>query len=324
MNELGSGTVRDRRFLCRGAALLVVFLGLPCGCKTSDDAAAAASQLSSTATTLANYYAALDTLVSETDQLYQIQAAVNPIAPYDSQTQTLVKDTQTEIEQREKLASALTTMAQTFAKFNGSTAASDASTAAGNLNSAVTALKLPASMSPSNVNLMKDAVSLIVKAIQEHKEREAAAAIDKFTGALDTWFTSEEPLYNSIGETYANLTLSLIQPLIEKGQVDASSFLNAVFSPYGLTPQITDTALRNAAQSVLAAQTSKKSAALAAAQVTATTNMEKSLSEMASRIHTVATDKPMTLRSAPATLADVQNWISLVPQIAPAAAAHTR
>jgi len=321
MYDLHSDIARYRRTMRSAAALLVVCLGLTCGCKTSDDAAAAASQLTSTASTLTNYYAALGTLLSETDQLYQIQAAISPVAPYDSPTLKLVQDTEAEIEQRAKLAAALTTLAQNWGKLSGSTAASDVSTAAGNLQSAVAALKLPdSSMSTGSVNIMKDALNLIVKAIQEHKEREAAAAIDKFTGALDAWFTSEEPIYNTIGANYANLTLSLVKYLITKGQVDPSSFVTAIFSPYGLTPQLTDSTLRSQVQKVLADEVEQKSKALAAAQVAATTSMGKSLSEMASRIHIVATDKPMRLRVAPVTLADVQNWISLVPQIAPSTA----
>ena len=59
---------------------------------------------------------------------------------------------------------------------------------------------------------------------------------------------------------------------------------------------------------------------LAAAQQAATANMEKSLGEMASRIHLVAMDKPMAIRVAPITLTEVQNWISSVPQVAPAPA----
>jgi predicted metal-dependent hydrolase len=175
-------------------------------------------------------------------------------------------------------------------------------------------------MSTNNVNLMEDAVNLIVKAIQERKEREAATAIDKFTAALNTWFQSEAPLYNTIGSNYAIVMTSLAEALIQRGQVDPSSFLNAVFTPYGLTPQLTDPTLKSQVQAYLAEQVAQKSAALAAAQQTATTNMEKSLSEMASRIHLVATDKPMAIRMAPITLTEVQNWISLVPQIAPAPA----
>jgi hypothetical protein len=295
----------------------LAFLG---GCKTSDDSAAAATQLTATASSLTSYYSGLDALLSDTDQLYEIQAAINPLAPYDTATKNYVTDTAAEIQKREKLAAALTTLAQEFAKLNGSTAATDASTAAGNLNSAVTALKISSvTMSSSNVNVMKDAVDLIVKAIQEHKEREAAAAIDKFTSALDTWFQSEEPLYNTIGTNYATLTKSLVQALISQGQVDPSPFLNAVFSPYGLTPQLSDPTLKSKVQQVLSAQVDQKSEALAAAQQMATASMEKSLSEMASRIHLVATDKPMAIRAAPITLTEVQNWISVVPQIAPVA-----
>ena len=310
----------------RTAAILIVFcLAFTNGCKTSDDAAAAATQLTATASSLTGYYSALGTLLSETDQLYQIQAAVDPVVtPYDSKTKALITDTEAEIQKREKLAAALTTLAQEFAKLSGSTAAKDASTAAGNLESAVAGLKISGvSLSASTVNLMKDAVDLIVKAIQEHKEREAAEAIDKFTSALNTWFKNEEPFDNTIGSNYAAVTASLAKALIRKGQVDSSSFLSAVFSPYGLTPQLTDPTLKANVQTILTAQVDQKSAALASGQQTATTSMEKSLSEMQSRIHLVATDKPMAIRAAPITLADVQNWVSIVPQIAPAAATAT-
>jgi hypothetical protein len=130
-------------------------------------------------------------------------------------------------------------------------------------------------------------------------------------------------VYDTIGSNYANVTKSLAQALISQGQVDPSPFLNAVFSPYGLTPQLTDPTLKSKVQAVLAAQVDEKSIALATAQQTATVNMEKSLAEMASRIHLVATDKPMAIRAAPITLAEVQNWISLVPQIVPAASKTT-
>jgi hypothetical protein len=171
-------------------------------------------------------------------------------------------------------------------------------------------------MSAGNVNLMKDAVDDIVKSIQERKEREASVAIDKFTTALDNWFKEEEPYYNSIGANYASLTQALAHTLVSKGQVDASSFLNVALSPYGLTAQLSDPALKASIDNVLAAQIDQKATALATAQASASASMEKALAEMASRIHLVAKDKPMAIRTAPVTLADVENWISLVPQIA--------
>lgn len=323
MLDLRGATLRSCRNPRIAAASMLFCLAFISSCKSSDDAAAAATQLTATASSLTSYYSALDTILSATDQLYQIQAVVNPFAPYDAQTKGYVTDTAAEIQKREKLAAALTALADEFAKLSGSTAGTDASTAAGNLESAVAGLNAPGvSMSAGNVNLMKEAVELIVKAVQEHKERQAAAAIDKFTTALDTWFQSEEPLYNTIGSGYANITKSIAQALIRQGQVDPSAFLNAVFSPYGLTPQLTDPVLKGKVQTILAAQVDQKSAALATAQQTATTAMEKSLREMASRIHLVATDKPMAMRAAPITLTEVQNWVSLVPKIGPAAAAR--
>ncbi|HTV06268.1 MAG TPA: hypothetical protein VME86_12940 [Acidobacteriaceae bacterium] len=324
MPDLRAVTLRPYRKVRIAAIPLLLCVALTSGCRTSDDASAAAKQLTETAGLLTGYYSTLDTLVSETGQLYQVQAAINPLTPYDTETRNYVSDTAGEIQKREELAAALTTLAQNFASLNGSTAATDASTAAGNLESAVAALKISrVTMSSSHVIAMKDAVDLIVKAIQEHKERAAATAIDQFTSALDTWFQSEEPLYNTIGSNYANVTRSLAQALISRGQVDPSSFLSVVLSPYGLTPQLTDPTLRRSVLQILAAHVDQKSAALVTAQETATTNMEKSLSEMASRIHLVATDKPMAIRTAPITLSEVQNWISQVPQFAPASAAAT-
>ncbi len=322
MPDLRAITLLGYRKVRTAAIPLLLCVALTSGCKTSDDASAAANQLTETAGLLTHYYSALGTLLSQTGQVYRIQAAINPLAPYDTETRNYISDTASEIQKREELAAALTTLAQNFANLNGSTAAADASTAAGNLESAVAALNLSkTTMSSSHVAAMKDAVDLVVKAIQEHKEREAAAAIDQFTSALDTWFQSEEPLYNTIGSNYANVTKSLAQALISRGQVDPSAFLSAALSPYGLTPELTDPTLKSSVLKILAAQVDQESAALAAKQETATTNMEKSLGEMASRIHLVATDKPMTIRTAPITLAEVQNWISQIPKIAPAPAA---
>jgi len=293
------------------AAFALACAVLACGCKTSGDAAAAATQLTATASSLTSYYSALETLLTDTDQLYQIQGAINPVTPYDAQTKALVADTKSEIETREKLAAALTQLAQEYAKLSGSTASTDAATCAGKLESAVAGLQQThLSMSTGNVSLMKDAVEAIVKAVQERKEREASAAIDKFTTALDTWFKNEEPYYDTIGANYANVTRSLARTLIGKGQVDPSSFLNAALSPYGLTAQVTDPDLKAKIDAVLVAQVDEKAESLSTAQKAASANMEKALTEMASRIHLVATEKPMAFRSSPMTLAEVQKWAS--------------
>ena len=114
------------------------------GCKTSDDAVAAASQLTATASSLNNYYSALESLLTETDQLYQIQAAINALAPYDAPTKKFITETASEIHKRKKMATSLTMLAQEFAKLSGSTSETNASTAAANLETVVAGLKFPA------------------------------------------------------------------------------------------------------------------------------------------------------------------------------------
>jgi hypothetical protein len=316
MPDLRGASQRGSRKLRIATTAIVFFLLFANGCRTSDDAAAAATQLATTASALTNYYAALNTLLADTDQLYQIAAAIDPMEPYDAQTQAYVTDTEAEIQKREKLAAALTALAEEYAKLSGSTAATDASTAAGNLGSAIAAVNIPrVTVSDTDVALMSSATELIIKAIQEHKEREAAVAIDKFSTAFDVWFKAEEPFCNTIGKNYANVTSALAKQLIRLGQVDPSPFLDTVFDPYGLTPQLSDPTLKSKVQTVLAAQVDTRTTALAAAQEKATEDMEKSLTEMTSRIHLVATEKPMAIRTAPVTLNDVQKWMSSVPEL---------
>jgi hypothetical protein len=75
--------------------------------------------------------------------------------------------------------------------------------------------------------------------------------------------------------------------------------------------------MKQAAQTVPIPQVDQKSTALARAQQMATTNMENSLSEMASRIHLVLTD---TVAKHPAALAILrQSHVTLREEVAPPA-----
>jgi outer membrane lipoprotein-sorting protein len=81
------------------AAMAAVFLGclvLVVGCKTSEDAAAAATQMSATAKSLSDYYAALSTILSDTDQIYALNEALYS-KPYSPKSRQEVKTTQAEL-----------------------------------------------------------------------------------------------------------------------------------------------------------------------------------------------------------------------------------
>jgi hypothetical protein len=288
---------------------------LPClffagGCKTSDDAAAAATQLTATAKCLTDYYSALDTILAETDQLNTVQVALYEI-PYDAPTKAMIADTRAEIQKREALAKDLTDLAQSFAKLTGSTASTDASASAAKLETEVETLgPTKSKLSTGEQNLMKSAIGLVVTAIQERKEREAARGISQFATALGDFFAKESPDYESIGKDYAVISTSLAKSLLQNGQTDPSGFFKVALDPYGLTPEVTDTKLRDKLEKLAEEQVDQKAQALQDSQKRASDDMEKSLKQMSDRIKLVADDKPMEVRIAPVTLANVEKWAS--------------
>jgi len=295
-----------RRAVAAGVLLSCLFLAG--GCKTSDDATAAASQLAATAKTLTNYYSALDTILGQTDQLNAVQVVLYGI-PYDAPIKAEIADTRAEIQKRAAIAKGLTELAQNFAKLTGSTASTDASASAGKLETEVESLKLTkGKMSSDEQALMKAAVDLVVKAIQERKEREAAQGISKFAKALAGFFTKEAPDYESIARDYSAISSSLAKSLLQNGQTDPSGFFKVALDPYGLEPQITDPKLKNGIEMLAEQQVDLKAKALDEAHKNASDDMEKCLKQMADRIDLVANDKPMEVRTVPVTLANVEKW----------------
>ena len=292
------------------AALLLSSLFFTAGCKTGDDAKTAATQLTATAKCLTDYYTALDTILAESDQLNAVQQVMYGI-PYDDATKADITDTRTEIKKRAAVAKGLTDLAASFAKLTGSSATTDASVSAAKLATEVESLKLTKSKMTSDEQTgMKAAVGLIVTAIQEHKEREAARGMDQLTKSLHDFFVKEEPDYQSIGDQYAVLSGSLAISLLKNGQTDPAGFFKVALDPYGLTPQVTDPKLRDGIEKLAEQQVTAKEDALKTAQKKANDDMEKSLQQMSDRIHLVADDKPMELRIAPLTIPNVEKWAS--------------
>ena len=299
------------------ASVLLSCLFFAGGCKTSDDAAAAATQLTATAKSLTDYYSALDTILAETDQLNEVQVVLYEI-PYDTPTKAMIADTRAEIQKREALAKGLTDLAQSFAKLTGSTASTDASASAAKLETEVESLKpIKFKMSSEEQNGMKIAIGLVVTAIQEHKEREAARGISQFATALDGFFAKEALDYESIGKDYAVISSSLAKSLLQNGQTDPSGYFKVTLDPYGLIPEVTDTKLRGKLEKLAEGQVDQKAQALQDSQKSATDDMEKSLKQMSDRIKLVADEKPMEVRIPPITLANVEKWASQFSTLIP-------
>jgi hypothetical protein len=313
-------TVLRRRSAHGAAAFLFLACFFSSGCKTSDDAAAAAAQLTATAQSLTNYYSALDTILTSTDQLNSVQVVLYGI-PYDDAAKAQISDARTEIQKRAAVANSLTNLAQNFAKLTGSTAATDASASAGKLEDEVKTLgasKTFASTSPEMV-ILNDTIGAIVKAIQEKKERDAAKSVSQFAQALDELFAKEAPVYESLNTQYVALSSSLAETMLTKGQTDPTGFFKVALNPYALTPEVTDSSLKDGVAKIAVNQVKDTATALNKSQKDATESMEQSLKQMAGRIDLVANDKPMQASTAPATLADVEKWASQFTSSTPAA-----
>lgn len=292
------------------ALLLACSLTLTDGCKTSDDAKAAAFQLSITAQALSGYYSALDNMLIRTDELYKVKAILSPAAEYSPEAKQSIAETRGEIAKREALASALTNVAAGFAQLTGSTAAADVSASATKLEAAVGGIQgSKFKMDSSQVAIMQQALQAIVHLVQERKEREAARELDKFTGSLAKWFASEEPACESIGVDYAHQSAAVARSLIRRDQADYSRIIQVAMEPYGLTPQVTDAELRKGLRTLAEERITAREDHMIAQQQNVSRDLEAALKEMSSRIGLVAADKPMSFRLAPLTLENVKKWV---------------
>lgn len=306
--------------LLRCLALLAASaLLLAGGCKTSDDAKAAAYQLTITASALGDYYATLDRMLYKTDELYKVKAIITPAAVYSAEAKQSIAKTREEIAKRRALAKELTEVAGAFAQLTRSTAPADVSASATKLESTVEGIKGSTfKMDSTQVEIMQTALQALVRFVQERKEREAARELDKFTTSLTTWFSSEEPACNSIGIDYAHQSAAVARALIRTGQVDYSGFIQVAMEPYGLTPQVTDGDVKSGLSGLASEKIDAHERHIIAQQQNVSHDLELALKEMAERIHLVATDKPMSFRLPPLTIQGVKEWVDEFTSIAPA------
>jgi cell division protein FtsL len=309
MIRFRSAAVRLRVPFC---AITILFAGLmlATGCKTSDDAAAAATQMSATAKALSDYYSALDTIMANTDQLYILNDRLIG-KTYTEENRQLMKSNRAEMAKRAALAADFSTLAAEFSKLSGSTAAADISASAVKLQTEVDKLA-SVKASTNEQNILKSALQLIVKAVQEHKEREAAKAISDFSQGLTALFIKESEVWNSVETNHTRIAANLAVYLVEHDATDNSGLLKAALDPFGLTPTATTAELKAQLAPMAKQQIAAKSADRDDAFTKATDAMTKSLQEMSQRIKEVAEDKPMAFRVPPLTIDNVEKWVAKI------------
>lgn len=296
-------------------AAIVFLCGLifATGCKTSEDAAAAATQMSATAKSLADYYAALETILDNTDQVYILNAQLYH-KPYNPENRQLLKSNQDELDKRIKLATDFSTLAAEFAQLTGSTASADVSASALKLQTEVTSLA-SINASKREQGILKAALGLLVTAIQEHKERKAARAIGDFATGLNTLFVKEAPVWTSVDQVFNAVAGVLATNLVDDNATDNSGLFKVALGPFGLVPAASSADFNSKLAPLAKDRIASRKAQLNASFDQATVAMAKSLDEMSKRIHLVADDKPMSFRVPPLTLATVEKWADQVASL---------
>lgn len=297
-----------------GSSSIVLSAAILAGCRTSEDAAAAASEMATTSVQLSGYYKALQTTFEQTDELYQLNAQLYA-KPYTPENQQLLKNNESELAKRAQLATDLSTLSESFGSLSASTTPSSVASAASQVEADVEKLS-SLKASSTEQDALKLAVQQLASAIQQHKEREAAKAMQGAAQSLSDLFAKETDVWNSTEEVYSQIAANLAAGLVDANVTDNSAVLDVALTPFGLLRSSSVGDMNQKLAPVAKHQIATKKAAMDQAYQSATGGMAKALAQMAGRIQTVADGKPLSERRAPLSLAAVQQWVTQVNSVA--------
>jgi hypothetical protein len=298
-------------------------------CQTSDDASAAAKQLATTSTDLANYYSALSQIINADIALGSLQNSLlshADVLPFPDANRELLNTTSLELQKRADLAKALQDVSSAFSKLTGSTAPTDVSNAASKLGTELTTLKALPKLTGTPIPIpsaIGDAGKLIVSLIQQHKEKKIAPALDATVSALKELFSNEADAYDSLNQTHLTLAASLAKYCIDKNLVDETSVLAPALQPFSLTAHLSSTANTTPLDTAAKTQVDETTKVLVAAHQKASAAMLQAITEMNARIHQLATEGRMPSRGTPITLTTVENWIATASTYLSSASTNT-
>lgn len=281
-------------------------IGSIAACKVSDDAIAASQQMTSTAAALDHYYSALDAGITDTISLYELDGAISGI-PFGNDDRKLSESTRDELEKRKELADALTRLASAMSTLSNSKAASDVQTSATQLGNELIAVQALPGGSPVPDAIGK-AGNFLLQIVQQHKEKEAARAIDETLIAVGDLFEKEKPTYNSIARTHDREASQIAQDLIKLNDVDPGPMLAPALKPFGLTALPPNASMQASLKTLALSRLQHATEEATKKDESASAAMLASLREMSSRVHLVATEKPMSLRGTPFSLKLVEDW----------------
>lgn len=303
---------RPARFML--SALLFCSLS---ACKVSDDAVAASQQMTSTAATLSHFYSTLEDSVTDTISLYELDAALSGI-PYSDADRKQQETTRHELENRKQMADSLAKLAASFAQLTKSSSATDVDTSATALGNELITINALSSTSSVPADLGQAGKSLM-QLVQQHEEKKAAQTIDQTLKAIGDLFEKEKPAYDSLSSSHIREASSLATNLVNANEVNYSAMLSPALKPFSLAALGSDPKLPQSLKPLALSRIDATTTDTTQKAEKASAAMLDALREMSSRVHLVATDKPLAVRSEPFSLKLVEEWIeSIAPATTPA------
>ena len=278
-------------------------------CKISDDAIAASRQMTSTASTLNDYYSTLEDAVTDTIALYELDAALSGL-PYSDNDRKQQVATRDELENRKHMAIALAKLATSFETLAKNSSSNDVDKSATALGNELIGLKALPSGSPVPDAIGK-AGNALMQIVQQHEERKAARTIDQTLEAVGDLYEQEKPVYDSIARTHIRQASEVAKSLINANQVDYSTMLAPALKPFSLAALPSNATLQTQLKPLALSRLDTATTAAVRKAEKASTAMLDALREMSSRVHLLATEKPMPIRDAPFSLKLVEDWIQL-------------
>ncbi|GAA3747174.1 hypothetical protein [Terriglobus aquaticus] len=304
MKRLGAW---DRR---RRALVFLPMLLLLClqGCRTQEDAVAAAEQMAVTSQAMRGYYAALERLTEKTVEVRRAQRMLLH-GPPDPASDERLAVRRAELIKREALARDVTRLAQLFGEIANSDAASEAAKSAEQLRQDAVGLQLIADNTEVQKGLQV-AVTSLVNGLRARDERKAARSLQPVLVALCSFFDSEKAAYEAVTTDFYTGAAANAVALIEADQVSVAGEYRSSLQPFGLEPEITTPALKMAGREDLEAQVNRRLARLTQGSVDATEAMSEALRRVAARVDTVAKGGPMRVRIPPLQVDTVKAWVA--------------
>ena len=224
----GASAVKHFRF----AALLLV-LGLLTACKTSQEAANAAAQLTNVSQQLTSYYTDLSNQVAETITLQEMHSQLMFQTPMDSSVRAELNTTRQELAKRVAMAQALGKLATAYSALANSKSATDISTAAGGLASECKSIA-PLPGGSAIPDLVSVASQNLVEYIKQRKLRKSSEAISQIVSGIQEMFASEIPAYKSLNRRRVEIAQRVAGELLQRDVVDVGPALAPALRPFNL------------------------------------------------------------------------------------------